>query len=251
MPPHQTIEVGTMLSPATRASVPMPWRRWNGKGPKATRFPACSCCRICRRIADGYRFVAPVSKALEHRPDGMVLAARTRHDSRGEGCQHQQPQGVHPGEHLVVERDPQSPAPRLHAARRSPLPAGIRHGTAGHGPAPCRTEFLQHDGPAAGGGRLVDDDVNDPGASVNRSILVRIPKDYGAADLRVILPLLTRPPDGLVHAQRLAWGLSDTGEPRVVASRCSAWPRQGQAATGGHQDGTTTLQHCHEGSQRR
>lgn len=65
-------------------------------------------------------------------------------------------------------------------------------------------------------GRLFDDDIIDPGTSVNRSILVHIPKAYGAVELRVTMPLLTRPPEGLFHGKQLAWGLDDFSEPELL-----------------------------------
>jgi hypothetical protein len=58
-------------------------------------------------------------------------------------------------------------------------------------------------------GRLFDDDILDPGASLRRTILVRLPRGTTAADLRVILPLLTRRPEGLFRGRRLAWGVDD------------------------------------------
>jgi len=65
-------------------------------------------------------------------------------------------------------------------------------------------------------GRLFDDDFFDPGTSVNRTILVHIPKEYGAVELRVTMPLLTRSPDGLLHGKRLAWGVDNFGEPELL-----------------------------------
>jgi len=65
-------------------------------------------------------------------------------------------------------------------------------------------------------GRLFDDDMIDPGESVNRSILVYIPQGYGAVELRATMPLLTRPPEGLFHGQHLAWGLDNFGEPELL-----------------------------------
>ena len=62
-------------------------------------------------------------------------------------------------------------------------------------------------------GRLVDDDVIHPGETVNRTILVRIPTGYSAVDLRVLMPVLTRPPGGLFNGRQLAWGLSPSGDP--------------------------------------
>ncbi len=73
-------------------------------------------------------------------------------------------------------------------------------------------------------GRLFDDDVIDPGEIVNRTILVRIPNGTSAVDLRVIVPLLTRPPDGLLNGRRLAWGLSDVGDPLPLL--CSVASRE-------------------------
>jgi hypothetical protein len=65
-------------------------------------------------------------------------------------------------------------------------------------------------------GRLFDDDFFDPGTSVNRTILVHIPKEYGAVELRVTMPLLTRSADGLLHGKRLAWGVDNFGEPELL-----------------------------------
>lgn len=62
-------------------------------------------------------------------------------------------------------------------------------------------------------GRLLDDDFLDPGESVQRTILVRIPPGTSAAELQVTLLLLTRSPAGLFHGRRLTWGLSDSGDP--------------------------------------
>jgi len=65
-------------------------------------------------------------------------------------------------------------------------------------------------------GRLFDDDVIDPGGTVQRTILVRVPHGYSAADLRLIVPLLTRRPEGLFQGRQLAWGLSDAGAPQLL-----------------------------------
>lgn len=62
-------------------------------------------------------------------------------------------------------------------------------------------------------GRLFDDDVIDPGGIVNRTILVRIPINVTAVDLRVVVPVLSRSPKSFFNKQRLAWGLSDLGDP--------------------------------------
>ena len=65
-------------------------------------------------------------------------------------------------------------------------------------------------------GRVFDDDIIDPGNSVNRSILMHIPKGYAAVELRLTMPLLTRPPDGLFRGQRLTWRVDDFGEPELL-----------------------------------
>ena len=62
-------------------------------------------------------------------------------------------------------------------------------------------------------GRLMDDDFLDPGESVQRSMLVRIPPGAAAAELQVTLLLLTRRPAGLFQGGRLTWGLSEAGDP--------------------------------------
>ncbi|MFN7901166.1 MAG: hypothetical protein ACK5N0_16175 [Synechococcaceae cyanobacterium] len=87
-----------------------------------------------------------------------------------------------------------------------------------------RREALQHvergvinaPGALLAVGRLFDDDVIDPGGTVQRTILVRVPNGYNAADLRLIVPLLTRRPEGLFHGQQLAWGLSNGGDPLLL-----------------------------------
>jgi hypothetical protein len=71
-------------------------------------------------------------------------------------------------------------------------------------------------------GRLFDDEFIDPGDSVNRTILVRIPKAYAAAELRVILPLLTRRPDGLFNGRRLVWGLPNAADESPMLLLCPA-----------------------------
>ena len=57
--------------------------------------------------------------------------------------------------------------------------------------------------------RVFDDDVLDPGASLRRTLLVRLPRGTTAVDLRVILPLLTKRPEGLFRGRRLAWEVGD------------------------------------------
>ena len=94
-----------------------------------------------------------------------------------------------------------------------------------------RQEALQHversvisvPGSLLAVGRLFDDDVIDPGGVVNRTLLVRIPNRYSAVDLRFVVPLLTRPSDGLFSGRQLAWGLSPSGDPQPLV--CPA-PKQ-------------------------
>lgn len=62
-------------------------------------------------------------------------------------------------------------------------------------------------------GRLFNDDVVQAGDSISRTILVRIPNGYAAAELTLIVPLLTRKDDGLFNGRRLAWGLNPDDEP--------------------------------------
>lgn len=65
-------------------------------------------------------------------------------------------------------------------------------------------------------GRLFSDDVIQPGATVSRTILVRIPPRYGAVELRALVPVLTRQPnDGLFNGKTLAWGMGETKEPTL------------------------------------
>jgi hypothetical protein len=91
-------------------------------------------------------------------------------------------------------------------------------------------------------GRLFDDDIIDPSTSVNRSVLVHIPKGYAAVELRVLIPLLTRSPDGLFQGQRLAWGLDVYDEPELLicsgtGNDSNVLKQQCQAA-----DGSTFMQ---------
>lgn len=58
-------------------------------------------------------------------------------------------------------------------------------------------------------GRLFGDDFLDPGASLRRTVLVRLPPGTTAVELQVILPLVTRRPDGLFRGRRLAWEVGD------------------------------------------
>lgn len=71
-------------------------------------------------------------------------------------------------------------------------------------------------------GRLLDDDFLDPGESVQRTLLVRMPPGASAAELQVTLLLLTRRPAGLFQGGRLNWGLSDSGDPLPLI--CAAPP---------------------------
>jgi hypothetical protein len=61
-------------------------------------------------------------------------------------------------------------------------------------------------------GRLFDDNFVDPGASLQRSILVRIPPGYEAAELNMMVPLLTRQPMRILHDRKLVWNINDTKE---------------------------------------
>ncbi|MFN6133364.1 MAG: hypothetical protein ACK46L_10770 [Synechococcaceae cyanobacterium] len=99
---------------------------------------------------------------------------------------------------------------------------GLRHAERGVESTPGRLLAI---------GRLWDDEFIDPGASRRRTILVRIPAGTTAAELRVIVPLLTRSPEGLFGGRRLAWSLSATAEPLPLL--CPTGHR-------GHGPGSTT-----------
>jgi hypothetical protein len=58
-------------------------------------------------------------------------------------------------------------------------------------------------------GRLFDDNFLDPGAALQRTILVRIPPGYEAAELKMIVPLLTRQPDRILNNRKLVWHVND------------------------------------------
>jgi len=69
-------------------------------------------------------------------------------------------------------------------------------------------------------GRLFDDDVIQPGESINRSILVRIPPNTNALEFRALVPVLTRQPNEtslngrkLFNGHHLEWGLADPLNP--------------------------------------
>ena len=65
-------------------------------------------------------------------------------------------------------------------------------------------------GPILAVGRIFDDDIVHPGETINRSILIRIPQVYKAAEIHVIVPALTKSPNKeLFNGRLLAWGLSD------------------------------------------
>ncbi len=58
-------------------------------------------------------------------------------------------------------------------------------------------------------GRLFDDDVIQPGETTSRSLLVRIPRDIHALELRAFLPLLHRQPShALFKGRILGWKLT-------------------------------------------
>ncbi len=62
-------------------------------------------------------------------------------------------------------------------------------------------------------GRLFDDDVIQPGETIRRSLLVRIPRGIQALELRALLPLLhrrpRRPDQALFNGRTLGWKLTD------------------------------------------
>lgn len=58
-------------------------------------------------------------------------------------------------------------------------------------------------------GRLFDDNFLDPGAALQRTILMRIPPGYEAAELKMIVPLLTRQPDRILNNRKLVWHVND------------------------------------------
>lgn len=59
-------------------------------------------------------------------------------------------------------------------------------------------------------GRLFDDNIVQPGETIRRRILFRIPKGMDGVELRALLPLLTKKPDAtLFNGRRLRWELSD------------------------------------------
>lgn len=60
-------------------------------------------------------------------------------------------------------------------------------------------------------GRLFDDDVIQPGETIRRSMLVRIPRGIQALELRALLPLLHRRPNQktLFNGRTLGWKLTD------------------------------------------
>ncbi|GDX75084.1 hypothetical protein LBMAG41_01600 [Cyanobium sp.] len=65
-------------------------------------------------------------------------------------------------------------------------------------------------GPILAVGRIFDDDIVHPGETINRSVLIRIPHIYKAAEIHVIVPALTKSPNKkLFNGRLLAWGLSD------------------------------------------
>ena len=59
-------------------------------------------------------------------------------------------------------------------------------------------------------GRIFDDDIVHPGETISRSILIRIPHVYNAAEINIIMPALTKSPNKkLFNGRLLAWGLSN------------------------------------------
>ena len=65
-------------------------------------------------------------------------------------------------------------------------------------------------GPILAVGRIFDDDIVHPGETISRSVLIRIPHIYKAAEIHVIVPAITKLPNKeLFNGRLLAWGLSD------------------------------------------
>ncbi|MFS6827268.1 hypothetical protein [Cyanobium sp. ATX-6F1] len=64
-------------------------------------------------------------------------------------------------------------------------------------------------GPTLAVGRLFDDDTINPGETIKRSMLVRIPPGYEAVQMNVAVPVLTQAPDRqLLSGKRLEWSLN-------------------------------------------
>ncbi len=69
-------------------------------------------------------------------------------------------------------------------------------------------------------GRMFDDDIIHPGETIERSFLVRIPDAYMAAEVSLVVPVLTRPPDRhLLGGKRMMWQLNSNED--LVPILCS------------------------------
>jgi len=79
-------------------------------------------------------------------------------------------------------------------------------------------------------GRLLGDDFIDPGNTKNRTILVNIPTGINAAELSVIMPLLSKQPQAsLFSGQRLAWETDTVGDTKLLLC-----PKEGGSSTSGN-----------------
>ncbi len=73
-------------------------------------------------------------------------------------------------------------------------------------------------------GRMFDDDMIHPGETIERSILVRIPDTYSAAEVSLVVPVLTRPPDRhLLDGKRMMWQLNSNED--MVPILCRVVPQ--------------------------
>ena len=81
-------------------------------------------------------------------------------------------------------------------------------------------QSVRQSGPLLAVGRLFDDTVIQPGESLSRSILLRIPATYDAVDISVIVPALTRASaSSLFQGRRLEWGLTAQEELQPMLCR--------------------------------
>jgi hypothetical protein len=77
---------------------------------------------------------------------------------------------------------------------------------------PTEREVRRSTGKMIAVGRLLGDEFIDPGNSVNRSILVHIPKEYEAVELNVTTALLSRRQDRLFSGRRLVLEVDAIGD---------------------------------------
>ena len=85
---------------------------------------------------------------------------------------------------------------------------------------PTEREVRRTAGKMIAVGRLLGDEFIDPGNSVNRSILVHIPKEYEAVELNVTTALLSRRQDRLFSGRRLVLEVDAIGDLKPLL--CSA-----------------------------